>query len=103
MRRGAAGWVRVRRGNNEMNFSYFATAGCRALMAPKDGPTLYEVCDPLFLRHPGGDSHLTKFYKTALGNPALRTLLWRAGLPELADPARLQSLQQALTQARDHE
>jgi hypothetical protein len=30
-----------------------------------------------------GDRHLTKFRKTALGNPALRALLWRAGLEQL--------------------
>src|SRR6266566_8539709 len=69
--------------------------------ARKDGPSLYDVCDPLLLNHAGGDPHLGKFYKTALANPALRPLLRRTGLSELRDEARLQSLREALIQARD--
>src|SRR4051812_22676259 len=85
-----------------LSFQYFAGAACRALTARKDGPSLYEVCDPI-LRQPGnGDPHLAKFYRTALGNPALRTLLRRAGLPELNDPAALNALRQALVLARDN-
>ncbi len=85
-----------------MNLQYFAGAACRALTARKDGPSLYDVCDPI-LRQPGsGDPHLAKFYRTALGNPALRTLLHRAGLPELNDPARLNALRRALVLARDN-
>jgi hypothetical protein len=84
-----------------MSFQYFAGAAYRALTAGKDGPSLYDVCDPLLLHHRGGDPHLAKFYKTALGNPALRALLCRAGLPELSDPARLEALRDALGRARD--
>jgi hypothetical protein len=84
-----------------MTFQYFAGATYRALTAGKDGPSLYDVCDPLLLQHRGGDPHLAKFYKTALGNPVLRVLLCRAGLPELSDPGRLQSLRDAVTRARD--
>jgi hypothetical protein len=84
-----------------MTFQYFAGATYRALTAGKDGPSLYDVCDPLLLHHRGGDPHLSKFYRTALGNPALRMLLRRAGLPELSDRARLQSLRDALGRARD--
>jgi hypothetical protein len=86
-----------------MNFQEIAGAACRALTARKDGPSLYDVCDPLLLKYDGGDRHLGKFYRTALGNPALRPLLRRAGLPELRDENRLRSLQLALTQARDDE
>jgi hypothetical protein len=78
-----------------------AGAACRALTARKDGPSLYDVCDPVLLKYEGGDHHLGKFYRTALGNPALRPLLRRTGLPELRDGARLQALQQALVRARD--
>jgi hypothetical protein len=86
---------------NLMNFQYFAGAAYRTLTARKDGPSLYDVCDPV-LRHPGrGDPHIAKFYWTALGNPALRALLHRAGLPELSEPARLDALREALTRARD--
>src|SRR3954470_13734409 len=84
-----------------MNLQYFAGAAYQALTARKDGPSLYDVCDPLLLRHQGGDRHLAKFYKTALGNPALRPLLRRTGLPELNDPRRLTALQDALKHARD--
>jgi hypothetical protein len=84
-----------------MTFQYFAGAAYRALTAGKDGPSLYDVCDPLLLHHRGGDPHLAKFYKTALGNPPLRALLCRAGLPELSDPPRLQALRDAVTRARD--
>ncbi len=86
-----------------MTFQHSAGAAYRALTFPKDGPSLYDVCDPLLLNGGGGDPHLRKFYKTALGNPALRPLLRRAGLPELRDPSRLEALRQALSRARDDE
>jgi hypothetical protein len=86
-----------------MSFQYFAGAACRALTAAKDGPSLYDVCDPLLFRQNGGDPHLAKFYRTALGNVALRPLLRRAGLPELRDEARLNGLREAIRQARDDE
>jgi hypothetical protein len=78
-----------------------AGALCRALTAAKDGPSLYDVCDPLLLGQRGGDPHLSKFYKTALGNPALRPLLRRTGLAELREAPRLQALREAITRARD--
>jgi hypothetical protein len=85
-----------------MTFQRIAGAAYRALTAAKDGPSLYDVCDPLLLKYSGGDPHLGKFYRTALGNPALRPLLRRTGLTELRDPAKLQRLREALGQARDH-
>jgi hypothetical protein len=84
-----------------MSFFDIAGAACRALTARKHGPSLYDICDPVLLTNRGGDAHLSKFYRTALGNPALRPLLRRAGLPELRDAPRLASLQEALTRARD--
>ncbi len=84
-----------------MNFHYFAAAACRTLTAAKDGPSLYDVCDPLLAVPHGGDAHLSKFYKAALCNPALRLLLRRAGLPELADHGRREALSSALLRARD--
>jgi hypothetical protein len=84
-----------------MTFQQLAGAAYRALTARKDGPSLYDVCDPLLLKYNGGDPHLGKFYKTALGNPALRPLLRRTGLTELRDEARLQRLRTALIRARD--
>src|SRR5690349_2144554 len=49
----------------QMSFQHFAAAW-RALTSPKDGPSLYDLCDPVLL-HPGqGDPHLAKFYRTAL-------------------------------------
>jgi hypothetical protein len=84
-----------------MSFHYFAGHAYRALTARKDGPSLYDVCDPVLARPATGDPHIAKFYKTALGNPALRALLRRAGLPELRDDARLIRLREALVRARD--
>jgi hypothetical protein len=84
-----------------MAFQDLAGAAYRALTARKGGPSLYDVCDPLLLNGAGGDPHLAKFYKTALGNPVLRPLLRRTGLVELNDAQRLQSLREALTRARD--
>ena len=82
--------------------SFHSIAGAfRALTARKDGPSLYDLCDPLLLNAPGGDPHLAKFYKTALGNPALRAILRRAGLPDLRETGRSEALRTALTQARD--
>src|SRR5436190_11209350 len=84
-----------------MGFQYFAGAAFRALTVRKDGPSLYDVCDPLLQNYSGGDPHLGQFYRTALGNPALRPLLRRTGLPSLRDEARLGALREALTRARD--
>jgi hypothetical protein len=84
-----------------MAFQEIAGAAYRALTARKDGPSLYDVCDPLLLHHRGGNQHLSQFYKTALGNPALRPLLCRTGLSELRDPPSLQRLREALVRARD--
>jgi hypothetical protein len=84
-----------------MDFQQIAGTAYRALTARKDGPSLYDVCDPLLLNYDGGDRHLGKFYRTALRNPALRPLLRRTGLTELRDGARLQSLRTALICARD--
>jgi hypothetical protein len=90
-------------GKNFMTFQYFAGAAYRALTAGKDGPSLYDVCDPLLLNGHGGDRHLSKFYRTALSNPALRPLLRRTGLTELRDDQQLQRLREALIAARDDE
>jgi hypothetical protein len=86
-----------------MNLHHIAAATYRALTCRKDGPSLYDVCDPLLSKQSGGDPHLSKFYRTALGNPALRSLLRRTGIPELRDAGRLQSLRAALIRARDDE
>ena len=86
-----------------MAFQDLAGAAYRALTARKDGPSLYDVCDPLLPNGAGGDPHLSKFYRTALGNPALRPFLRRAGLPELNDAARLTALREVLIRARDDE
>jgi hypothetical protein len=84
-----------------MGFQHFAGAAYRALTARKDGPSLYDVCDPLLAGPNRGDPHLSKFYRTALGNPALRPLLCRTGLSELRDEGRLAGLREALASARD--
>jgi hypothetical protein len=84
-----------------MKLHHLAGAAYRALTCRKDGPSLYDVCDPVLLRAGGGDPHLGQFYRTALGNPALRPLLRRTGLPELRDAARLQAVREALIRARD--
>ena len=73
----------------------------RALTAPKNGPTVYDLCDPLLLGPGGGDAHLRKFYKTAIANPALRPLLSRAGLSQLRDPSQFSALRDAIVAARD--
>src|SRR4030095_11407831 len=79
-----------------MGLHTIAGAAFRALTARKDGPSLYDVCDPVLLKYRGGDPHLGKFYRTALSNPALRPLLRRTGLPALRDEKRLGALQEAL-------
>ena len=87
-----------------MSFQHFAGAAgaaYRALTASKEGPSLYDVCDPLLLQYGSGDPHLGQFYRTALGNPALRPLLRRTGLTELKDEALLARLREALIRARD--
>ena len=84
-----------------MAFHEMAGAVGRALTARKDGPSLYDVCDPVLTNRSGGDPHLIQFYRTALGNPVLRPLLRRTGLAELNDPSRLEALRHALVRARD--
>ena len=75
----------------------------RALTAKKNGPSIYDLCDPLLLGSGGGDAHLRKFYRTAIANPLLRPLLSRAGLPQLADPSMYDALRAAIVAARDAE
>ena len=41
-----------------MTFQHIVGATYRALTARKDGPSLYDVCDPLLLNYAGGDPHL---------------------------------------------
>jgi hypothetical protein len=84
-----------------MDVFRMAGAAYRALTAAKDGPSLYDICDPALLRQTRGSNHLADFYQTALANPALRPLLRRAGLPELKDPIRFRSLRDAVLAARD--
>ena len=86
-----------------MNITQMAGAAFRALTARKDGPSIYDLCDPVLLNGHGGDAHLGKFYNTALRNPALVPLLRRAGLPELGDDTRVAALREALIKARDEE
>jgi hypothetical protein len=86
-----------------MNITQMAGAAFRALTARKDGPSIYDLCDPVLLNGHGGDAHLGKFYNTALRNPALVPLLRRAGLPELGDGTRIAALREALIRARDEE
>ena len=83
-----------------MGFQTIAGAAFRALTARKDGPSLYDVCDPVLLKYQGGDPHLGKFYRTALGNPALRPLLRRTGLPALRDENRLRRLARGADRGR---
>ena len=64
----------------------------RALTASKNGPTLYDLCDPLLRGPGGGNAHLRKFYGTAIANPLLRPLLGRAGLPQLRDASVFNAL-----------
>src|SRR5260370_481733 len=47
-----------------MGFHTIARGGFRALTAGKDGPSPYDVCDPLLLDY--GDAHLGTVYKTGL-------------------------------------
>jgi hypothetical protein len=86
-----------------MNISQMAGAAFRALTARKDGPSIYDVCDPVLLNGHTGDEHLVKFYRTALRNAPLKSLLRGAGLPELRNETRLAAIQSALAQALDQE
>ena len=86
-----------------MNKTSMAAAAFKALTASKNGPSIYDVCDPVLHDRQDSDSHLIKFYRRSLRNPALRPLLWRAGLPALRDPARLEAVRAALVRARDEE
>ena len=89
------------RKEHSMNFRDIAGAACRALTARKDGPSLYDICDPLLL-------------ELRWRRPAPRQILpdraRQSGVAPAAAPGRLAgiarrrppgSLQQALTRARD--
>ncbi len=84
-----------------MDMLMMAGAAVRALTGRKQAPSLYDLCDPVFLGRKRGNPHISKFYRTALGNPALRLLLRCAGLPELHDPVRFRAVRDALIAARD--
>jgi len=73
-----------------MGFHTIAGAAFRALTARKDGPSLYDVCDPVLLKYQGGDPHLGKFYRTAIGAPVadlLDTIELSHPKPARATPA----------------
>ena len=85
-----------------MTFHHIAGAAYRALTARKDGPSLYDVCDPLLLKYAGGDPHLGKFYGP-------RSAIRRCGRccggpvsPNCATRRACDRLRDALGQARDH-
>ncbi len=84
-----------------MSDRHLAGAAVRALLTRKDGPSLYDICDPILRRPQNGHAHLVQFYRTAIGNPALRALLRGAGLPDLRDASRREALTAALAAARD--
>lgn len=84
-----------------MIVSQLSTAALRSLTARKDGPSLYDICDPILRDGRGGNPHLRKFYQTALGNPILRPLLRKAGLAELREASRFDAIASAIRQARD--
>jgi hypothetical protein len=86
-----------------MKLRYLARAAYRVFTAPKNGPTLYDLCDPLLLRSAVGNTHLRKFYKKALANPPLRLVLSRAGHPQLRNETRFAALRDAIMVARDQE
>jgi hypothetical protein len=80
-----------------MNLRNAALAAYRALTAAKNGPTLYDICDPLLLRSDSGYIHFRKFYKKSLANVPMRIILARAGHPLLRSSDRA-----ALSATRAH-
>ena len=58
-----------------MTLRYFSRAAYRAFTTAKNGPTLYDLCDPLLAGSGEGNPHLRKFYRKVLANLALRLLL----------------------------
>ena len=75
-----------------MDRSIYETAGVawRALTARKDGPSLYDVCDPLLLNGHGGDAHLCKFYRTGKAPVSLQETLEILTFMEAADESKRQ-------------
>ena len=73
----------------------------RAVTAAQNGPTIYELCDPLLRGSGSGNQHLRQVYKVAIRNPLLARLLARAGVPQLRDESRRQALQQTIVAVRD--
>jgi hypothetical protein len=49
-----------------------------AVTAAKNGPTIYQLCDPLLRGPGGGDQHLRQLYKIAIRNPPLGTVSEKA-------------------------
>ena len=85
-----------------MALIHYTRSAFRVLTQPSDGPTLYELCDPLLLAStPADESHLQRFYRVALAHPALRLILRRAGLPHLRDPSWCNAVRQSILAARD--
>jgi hypothetical protein len=75
----------------------------RVFATPKNGPTLYDLCDPLLLRTTSGNEHLRKLYKKALANRPMRLMLGRAGLPQLRDDGLVSALRESIRAARDQD
>ena len=82
-----------------MAFHDMAGAACRALTARKDGPSLYDrlrSASAQWCATAAATGISSKFYRTALANPALRPLLRRTGLVELNDAISARALREAL-------
>ena len=84
-----------------MNALDFLRSAGAVLVSQRQGPTLFEVCDPLLRGAGAGDAHLRRFYRIAVANPALRLLLGRAGVAQLREDGRLRAVQDAIRAARD--
>src|SRR5260370_41651260 len=66
-----------------MQFHHIAGAAYRALTARKDGPSLYDVCDPLLLNCGRGDAHIAKLYRRC-GVHLLRSFCCNGFIPTYA-------------------
>ena len=85
-----------------MSFQYFAGAAYRALTAGKDGPSLYDVCDPAAVQH------ATAATRISPNSTGPRSAIRRCGrccagpgCPNCATRRGLRRLREALRQARD--
>ena len=85
-----------------MDIGYFAAATLRAVAAPKAGPSLYDVCDPVLSKPGSGDAHrlLNETAADVIYLEVGDRTLWGVGIDANIVSASIKAVSSAVNRAR---